>query len=184
MHFDYTDPFYVIEGIGLVTTETLINASPLLAGNSLIHHLKMHHVMARGWLVALSTLRRSRARVEKAADLPDRCLMAAGALRTKESLMLILSRVAGLAVEGRARPDLSICNVLQNGMIHPARTDTSSLVLNVATSAFAHVDMKCSGRLHQQLGRKRVTCHTFGRGDALVGGVAAFAFTVEERVGV
>lgn len=55
MHLDHTDALDVVERVGLVTAEALINARPFFAADHLVHHLEVHHIMARRRLVALRT---------------------------------------------------------------------------------------------------------------------------------
>lgn len=149
MHFDHTDIFNVVEGIGLVTAKTLINTGLLLSSNGPIHHFKMHHVMARRWLVTLGTFRRSGARVEKAANLPACVHMAAGTLLTEEPLMLVLRGVTGLAIKRRRMACGLLRDRLQYRVIHQDGTLISPLMLDVTSSALRHARMERRGRLHQ-----------------------------------
>ena len=57
MHFDGTNTFNIIERVGLVAAKTLIHAGALLIADRPIHHLEMHHVVARRCLMALGTIR-------------------------------------------------------------------------------------------------------------------------------
>ena len=148
MHFDQPSPLDVVEGIGLVAAKALIDAGPLLARNSSIHHFKMHHVMARRWLVTLGTFRRSRARVEKAANLPACGHMAAGTRFTEKLLMLILCSVAGLAIKRRGMARGPLRDRLQYRVIHQDGTLISPLMLDVTSSALRHARVKRRGRFH------------------------------------
>ena len=101
MHLDHAGPFYVVERVGLVAPEALLDACMLFAADWLIHHVEVHHVVAWRRLVALRTLGRFRARMQIAADLPGGDLVACGAIDAEKALMLVPGRMAGLAVEVR-----------------------------------------------------------------------------------
>ena len=96
--FVKADAFDVVPRRRLVTPIALIHlrdaaalrhASVLLTRNSFGHHVEMHHVVARGRLVALRARERIWGRMLKLLNSPLRGCMAVGAVRSKQSHMSI-----------------------------------------------------------------------------------------------
>lgn len=121
--------------------------------------------------------------MQEAADLPAFRCVAACALGSEESLMDIPRRVAGLAVEFCNLSRSTLRNRLEDLVIHPDRTNSAALMLDVATRALLQVSVEGGRWFHQEFRRKGVACDTGCGLDALVGSMAALAFAFKKRVG-
>ena len=98
----------VIPRVGLMTAVALIDLhictawiarSIRFAGNRLINHFEMLHVVARRRLMTLRAVCRARRRVLELGDGPLRSRVALGAILPKELEMLVLIRMAACAVQ-------------------------------------------------------------------------------------
>ena len=102
------DAFDVIPRISLMTPITLVDLNIFatwiprsipFAGNHLVDHFKVHHVVAGRRLMALSAVRRTRRRVLKSGNGPLRRAVACGAILPEQIEMLVLVRVAVRAIQ-------------------------------------------------------------------------------------
>lgn len=118
-----------------MTTEALVNARAFFPADHFVHHFKMHHIMAWRRLVALRAFGRFRAGMQETADFPAFRSVAACAFGSEKSLMDIPRRVAGLAVEFCNLSRSTLRNLLEDLVIHPDRTNSAALMLDVATLA-------------------------------------------------
>ena len=182
MHLDHTDAFDVVERVGLVATEALVHPRPFFAADHLVHHLEVHHVMARRRLVALRAFGRFWAGMQEAVDFPSFRCVAICALGTEKSLMDIPRRVAGLAVEFCSLSRSTPRNLLEDLVIHPNRTKSAALMLDVATRALLQVGVEGGRWFHQEFRSRSVACDTGCGLDALIGSMAALAFAFKKRV--
>ena len=96
---DPADPLNVIERVGPVTKVALVRLSVLLTGDAFVHHLKVHHVMARRCLVALGTIFGGRRGMQIPRDPPRGRFVAIGALTPEELLMGVTVGVTASAVQ-------------------------------------------------------------------------------------
>ena len=72
-----------------------------LTNDFLVHHFKVHHIMARRGLMALGAILRARRRMLKRGNRPLGCRVARSAVLTEQSEVLVFRRVAARAVEFR-----------------------------------------------------------------------------------
>lgn len=101
MHLEPSDALDVVEGVGLMAKEALLDASSGVPGDASVHHLEVHHVVARRGLVALHTVLRTGRRAPEGGDRPSRRIVTALAVPAEQRPMRIPVDVATRAVEGR-----------------------------------------------------------------------------------
>ena len=106
------DALNVIPRIGLMTAIALVdlNVSATrvawairFAGNCLVNHFKVHHVVARRRLMALRAIRRTRRRVNEAGDCPLRRAVTLRAVLPEQLEVRVFVRVATRAVQSHLR---------------------------------------------------------------------------------
>ena len=182
MHFDHADTLDVVERVGLVATEALIDPRLLFTADHLVHHFEVHHVMARRRLVALRAFGRFGTGVQVPADFPVRHRVAACAIGAEEPQVLVAGGVTGLAIEGSVTPCRPFGDALENLVIHPDRTERVSLMLDMAATAFLDVDMESGRRLLQDFRRSCVAGYAGLGLDAPIGGMATLAFALEKSM--
>lgn len=96
--------------------------------------------------------------------------------------MDIPRRVAGLAVEFCSLSCSTPRNLLEDMVIHPNRTKSAALMLDVATRALLQVGVEGGRGFHQEFRSRSVACDTGCGLDALIGSMAALAFAFKKRV--
>ncbi len=184
MHFDHADTLDIVERVGLVATEALINPRPFFTADHLVHHFEVHHVMARRRLVALRAFGGFGAGVQIPADFPARCGVAACTITAEEPQVLVAGGVTGLAIEGSVTPCRPFGDALENLVIHPDRTERVTLMLDMAATAFLDVDMESGRRLLQDFRRSCVAGYAGLGLDPAIGRVTALAFALEKSMRV
>jgi len=182
VHIDPTYPFDVVERIGLVTGEALVDGCVSLAGDRPVHHLEMHHQMARRRLVALRAFLRFRAWVKEADDFPRVGGMASRTFWPEEFLVLVLEDVAPLAIERDGLARLADRELLENGVVHLDGAFVAPLVLHMTTTAGRHIGVEHRRGLRQQFLGRHVAGNALVDSDALVGRMTARTFISEECV--
>ena len=89
----------VVERVRSMAQEALVNLRVFLSGDALVHHLEMHHVVARWRLMALRAVFGNRGGVQKPCESPTRRVVAAGAVAPEQFAVGIAIAMTTRAVQ-------------------------------------------------------------------------------------